>query len=194
MQTAVPSIRAYVGDADQNDWDEHAEHSDMAFDTTWLETPCFFVRVWDARETTSAVLRPKPSSMPERSAFEWHRKLRRDYSYDQACAEELQKKAKSLRSEPQTTKWRELSERIKTQFKIDGNVSLYIPRVQESEVGTHVACSVRIDVIHDKFRIKLKFKDIGYVLTVGCMPVAQSRGRCSPIVWLKRSRWKRMAT
>ncbi|POM77077.1 Hypothetical protein PHPALM_5596 [Phytophthora palmivora] len=40
------------------------------------------------------MLGPRPSSVQERTAYEWRRKLQRDYSYAQACAEDLQKKAK----------------------------------------------------------------------------------------------------
>ncbi|GMF45601.1 unnamed protein product [Phytophthora fragariaefolia] len=64
------------------------------------------------------MLGPKPSSVPERSAYEWRRKMQRDYSYAQACAEDLQKKAKQLRSGDQTLKWQKLSDRIEAGFKV----------------------------------------------------------------------------
>ncbi|OWZ13589.1 reverse transcriptase [Phytophthora megakarya] len=46
------------------------------------------------RATIAAMLGPKPTDVTERTAYEWRRKLQRDYSYAHACAEELQKRAK----------------------------------------------------------------------------------------------------
>jgi hypothetical protein len=75
------------------------------------------------------MLGPKPSSVPERrTPFEWRRKFQRDYSYAQASAEDLQKKAKQARSEAQTQKWQEVSERVKAGFEVGAAVWLYIPR------------------------------------------------------------------
>ncbi|GMF37941.1 unnamed protein product [Phytophthora fragariaefolia] len=49
-------------------------------------------------------------------------------SYAQACAERLQVEAKRARSEEQTRKWVELSERLKSGFEKGDAVWLYIPR------------------------------------------------------------------
>ncbi|OWZ02092.1 hypothetical protein PHMEG_00026406 [Phytophthora megakarya] len=99
-----------------SDWDDHADWLMFAlntsFDATRLDTPFYLVHGWDAQGTVSSMLGPKPSSLPERTAYEWRRKFQRDYGYVRACAWELQKKAKRLRSEAQTQKWRELSERL----------------------------------------------------------------------------------
>ncbi|GMF50568.1 unnamed protein product [Phytophthora fragariaefolia] len=88
-----------------------------SFDATRLDTPFYLVHGWDAQATLSAMLGPKPSSIPERTAFEWRRKMQRQYGYAIACAEDLQKKAKRQRSEIQTKKWKELSERLKSGFE-----------------------------------------------------------------------------
>ncbi|POM73356.1 Reverse transcriptase [Phytophthora palmivora] len=108
VQTVVRSIRAYIAEA--GDWDDHAERLMFAlntsFDATRLDTPFFLVHGWDAHGTVSAMLGPRPSSVQERTAYEWRRKLQRDYSYAQACAEDLQKKAKRVRSAEQTRKWK----------------------------------------------------------------------------------------
>ncbi|GMF52911.1 unnamed protein product [Phytophthora fragariaefolia] len=169
VQTVIRSVRAYVAELDQSDWDEHAERlmfaPNTSFDATRLDTPFYLVHGWDAQGTLSAMLGPKPSSVPERSAYEWRRKMQRDYSYAQACAENMQKKAKKMRSEAQTLKWQELSDRIKVGFKVGDAVWLYIPNVQPglSRKLAHMWHGpFRIEEMHDNFRVKLKVKDTGY--------------------------------
>jgi len=76
------------------------------------------------------MLGPRPSRLPERTAYEWRRKLQRGYSYAQACAKDLQEKAKKARSDEQTRKWKELSERMRSGFGVGDAVWLYIPKVQ----------------------------------------------------------------
>ncbi|GMF33952.1 unnamed protein product [Phytophthora fragariaefolia] len=131
VQTVVRSIRAYITEADQSDWDDHAERLMFAlntsFDATRLDTPFYMVQGWDAQGTLSAMLGPKPSSIPERTAFEWRRKMQRQYGYAIACAKDLQKKAKRQRSEIQTKKWKELSERLNSGFEKEDSAWLYIP-------------------------------------------------------------------
>ncbi|KAJ8535368.1 hypothetical protein ON010_g13370 [Phytophthora cinnamomi] len=103
VQTVVRSIRAYIAEADQSDWDDHAERLTFAlnisFDATRLDTPFYLVHSWDAQRTLSAMFGPKPSSVPERAAYKWRQKIQGQYSYAKACAEDLQKRAKRQRSE-----------------------------------------------------------------------------------------------
>jgi len=53
VQTRIRSIRAYVAEADQSDWDEHAERLMFAlntsFDATRLDTPFNLIHGWDAQ-------------------------------------------------------------------------------------------------------------------------------------------------
>jgi hypothetical protein len=134
VQTVVRSIRAYIAEADQTDWDDHAERLMFAlntsFDATRLDTPFYLVHGWDAQGTVSAMLGPRPSSIQERTAYEWRRKMQRDYSYAQACAEDLQRKAKRARSAEKTRKWKEVSDRLKSGFATGDTIWLYISRVQ----------------------------------------------------------------
>ncbi|OWZ20564.1 reverse transcriptase [Phytophthora megakarya] len=134
VQTVIRSIRAYVAEMDQHEWDDHAERPmyalNVSFDATRLDTPFYLVIGWDARSTVSAMLGPKPSRVPERSAYEWRRNLQPEYSYALACAEDLQKKAKRMRSDEQTQKWVELSDRVKAGFEKGDSIWLYIPKVQ----------------------------------------------------------------
>jgi hypothetical protein len=116
----VRSIRAYIAESDQSDWDEHAESLMFAlntsFDATRLDTPFNLMHGWDAKNTTSAMLGPKMSGVTERSVYEWRRKLQRAYGYARACAEALQKKAKKALSDEQNRKWKDLSDRLKSGF------------------------------------------------------------------------------
>ncbi|KAE9320084.1 hypothetical protein PR003_g17813 [Phytophthora rubi] len=85
VQTVIRSVRAYIAEADQSDWDDHAERLMFAlntsFDATRLETPFYLVHGWDAQGTVSAMLGPRPSSVQEKTAYEWRRKFQRDHSY-----------------------------------------------------------------------------------------------------------------
>ncbi|OWZ13266.1 reverse transcriptase [Phytophthora megakarya] len=176
VQTVIQSVRAYVAEADQSDWDDHAERLMFAvntsFDSTRLDTPFYLVHGWDARGTVSSMLGPKPSSLPEQTAYEWGRKFQHDYGYARACAQDLQKKAKRLRSEAQTQKWRELSERLKSGFERGDAVWLYIPKVQPGlcDKLAHLWQGLfRIDEVHNDFRVKLKIDG------AGCTPLFPKR-------------------
>ncbi|OWY93812.1 LOW QUALITY PROTEIN: reverse transcriptase [Phytophthora megakarya] len=156
VQTVIRSVRAYVAEMDQSDLDDHAERLmfalNVSFDATRLDTLFYLVHGWDGRSTVSAMLGPKPSS---RSAYEWRRKLQREYSYAFACAEDLQKKAKKMRSDEQTRKWLELLE-SKAGFEKGDSVWLYIPKYT---CGTGHSGSMEF---RDDFRVRLKVKDTGY--------------------------------
>ncbi|GMF22025.1 unnamed protein product [Phytophthora fragariaefolia] len=60
VQTVVRGILAYTVEADQSDWDDHAERLMFAlntsFDATRLDTPFYLVHGWDAQGTLSAML------------------------------------------------------------------------------------------------------------------------------------------
>ncbi|OWZ13901.1 reverse transcriptase [Phytophthora megakarya] len=93
------------------------------------------------------------------------RKVQRDYDYAKACAEDLQNKARRHRSDLQTQKWKELSERLKSGFQKGDAVWLYIPKVQTglSKTLAHLCNGpFRIDEVLDDFRVKLKVDSTGY--------------------------------
>ncbi|KAJ8569455.1 hypothetical protein ON010_g5807 [Phytophthora cinnamomi] len=75
VQTVIRSVKAYIAEADQSDWDDHAERLmfalDTSFDATRLDTPFYLVHGWDAQRTVAAMLGPKSSSLPKRTAYEW---------------------------------------------------------------------------------------------------------------------------
>ncbi|OWY98129.1 hypothetical protein PHMEG_00031178, partial [Phytophthora megakarya] len=108
-------------------------HSIRALGRPYREAHACYEYFLRCDQTGYAVLfatrRPKPTDVTERTAYEWRRKLQRDYSYTHACAEELQKKAKRTRSAVQTQKWKILSEHLKSGFEVGDSVWLYIPKV-----------------------------------------------------------------
>ncbi|OWZ13117.1 hypothetical protein PHMEG_00013624 [Phytophthora megakarya] len=69
------SIRAYVVEPDQTDWDDHPEklmHAiNTSFDATRLDTPFYLLHRFDCRSTIAAMLGPKPTDAAERTAYEW---------------------------------------------------------------------------------------------------------------------------
>ncbi|OWZ03834.1 LOW QUALITY PROTEIN: reverse transcriptase [Phytophthora megakarya] len=154
LQTVIRSVRAYVAEIDQSDWDDHAERLMFALNVSFdIGYPFYLVHGWDARNTVSAMLGPKPSSVPERSAYEWRRKQQREYSYPLARAEDLQKEAQKMSSNEQTRKWLELSERVKAGLEKGDSVWLYVPKVQ---TGLSWKLAHMIDEIRDDFRVRLK--------------------------------------
>ncbi|OWZ01706.1 reverse transcriptase [Phytophthora megakarya] len=195
VQTVMRSVRTYVAEVDQSDWDEHAERLMFAlntsFDAARLDTLFYLVHGWDAQGTISAMLGPKPSTVQERTALEWRRKMQRDNSYALACAEDLQKKAKRARSAAQTRKWRELSDRVKAGFETGDSVWLYIPQVRTglSRKLAHLWYGpFRIDEIHDDFKVKLKIPGTGYL---GSQTLPRDEYEVEEILdirWVKRTR------
>ncbi|OWZ17392.1 hypothetical protein PHMEG_0008678 [Phytophthora megakarya] len=146
-QTIMHSIGAYVEDLDQTDRDDHAEmlmHAiNTSFDATRLDTPFYLLHGFDCRSTIAAILGPKPTDVAERTAYEWRRKLQRDYSYPHACAEELQKRAKRTRSAIQTQKW-----------KVLPGLSRKLAHLWHGPF--------RIEQVRDDFKVKLKVQGTGY--------------------------------
>ncbi|OWY92787.1 reverse transcriptase, partial [Phytophthora megakarya] len=148
VQTVMRSVRAYVAEVDQSDWDEHAERLmfvlNTSFDAASLDTPFYLSK------------NERPWSGAGR--------LQRNYSYALACGEDLQKKAERARSAAETRKWREHSDRVKAGFEAGDSVWLYIPKVHTglSRKLAHLWHGPRIDEINDDFRVKLKIPGTGY--------------------------------
>ncbi|OWZ01461.1 reverse transcriptase, partial [Phytophthora megakarya] len=64
--TVVRSIRPYIEQADQSDWDDHSERLMFAlntsFDATCLDTPFYMIHGWNPQRTLKTMLGPTPSS------------------------------------------------------------------------------------------------------------------------------------
>ncbi|POM66564.1 Hypothetical protein PHPALM_17556 [Phytophthora palmivora] len=145
VQTVVRSIRAYIAEADQGDWDDHEERLMFAlntsFDATRLDTPFFLVHGWDAYGTVSAMIGPRPSNVQEHTASSEEGQTGTLYRANQ----EVEKVSECLRS--------------------GGTVWLYIPKVQPglSRKLAHMWHGpFRIQEIHNDFRVKLRVENTGY--------------------------------
>ncbi|GMF64204.1 unnamed protein product [Phytophthora fragariaefolia] len=121
VQTVVRSIRAYIAEADQSDWDDHAERLMFAlntsFDATRLDTPFYLVHGWDAQGTLSAMLGPKPSRSTHwstsavsslvpssQSVLPWKLKVAEDDDFDAALLPEDSWEPDSERNEYEVEK------------------------------------------------------------------------------------------
>ncbi|OWZ15385.1 reverse transcriptase [Phytophthora megakarya] len=113
-QTIMHSIRAYVEEPDQTDWDDYAEklmHAmNTSFDATRLDTPFYLLHGFDCRSTIAAMLGPKPTNITE---------------------QELQKKTKRTRSAVQTQKWKIMSEHLKSGFEVRNDFKVKL-KVQDT--------------------------------------------------------------
>ncbi|OWZ13485.1 hypothetical protein PHMEG_00013172 [Phytophthora megakarya] len=161
-QTIMRSIKVYVKEPDQTDWENHAKRLMHAlntlFDATILDTPFYLFHGFYYRSTISSMLGPKPTDVVERTAYEWRRKLLRGYSYAHACAE-------TLRRRSNTQKGNALSDHLKSRFEVGDSVCLYIPNVLPalSRKLSHLwHGSVRIEQVRDDFKMTLKVQGTGY--------------------------------
>ncbi len=135
VQTVMRSIKAYVEDPAQEDWEELAGRLmfalNTAFDSTRRQTPFFLVHGWDARTTMSAMLAPVPTGGRSRlQAYAWRIKNQRQYQYATEWARELQRKAQQKRADRQNEAWEDLADKYKSGFEVGDSVWLYLARVR----------------------------------------------------------------
>ncbi|OWZ06342.1 reverse transcriptase [Phytophthora megakarya] len=115
-QTIMHSIRAYVEEPDQTDWDDHAEklmHAiNASFDATRLDTPFYLLHGWAQNRRTS-------QNVPRTNGV-------KNCNDTAAMPTPVRK---SSRREPSTQKWKVLSDHLKSGFEVGDSVWLYIPKV-----------------------------------------------------------------
>lgn len=103
VQTIVKSIRAYVSEPDQSDWDDivvKLMHGlNTSYDHTRRSTPAYLLMGWQPRSTILAMLGRVPRDAVKRTAYEWRRAQVREYEYARTWAIELQRQAKAERAE-----------------------------------------------------------------------------------------------
>ncbi|OWZ11556.1 hypothetical protein PHMEG_00015413 [Phytophthora megakarya] len=150
------SIRAYVEEPNQPDWDDHPEklmHAlNISFDAARLDTPFYLLHRFDCRSTISAMLGPKPTDVAERTAYKWRQNPQRDYSYAHTIAENSRRK-------PSTRKWKALSDHLKSGFEVGDSVWLYIPNVLP---GLSRKLAHLIEQVRDDFKVNREVQDTGY--------------------------------
>ncbi|GMF59144.1 unnamed protein product [Phytophthora fragariaefolia] len=99
-----PTVRAYVEDPLQADWDDIAEKMVHAInnsrDTTWRETPFCLVHGWDAQSTLKSMtstIKKDPASSAD--AAQWRREANRQREIALQLAKEYQLAKKAQRAE-----------------------------------------------------------------------------------------------
>jgi ribonuclease HI len=134
VQTVTRSIRAYVEEEDQSDWESVVYKLMFALNTSYdrvrRETPHFLMHGWDAKNTMSAMLTRPPRSGEKLAAHLWRLRVQREYEYAQSWARDLQAQAREDRAEARNDTWDNLPDRVKAGFEVGEAVWLYVPRVK----------------------------------------------------------------
>ncbi|OWY90795.1 reverse transcriptase, partial [Phytophthora megakarya] len=92
VQTITRTIKMYIADIDQRDWDQYAERLTYALNTaharTRSETPFFLEHGWDPRSTLEATLAVGNTSHRDAEARRWRMRIQRHYQI--ACTQSLE--------------------------------------------------------------------------------------------------------
>ncbi|GMF56502.1 unnamed protein product [Phytophthora fragariaefolia] len=104
VKTTIQTVRAYVEDPLQADWDDIAEKMVHAInntrDTTRRETPVYLVHGWDAQSTLKSMTSTiKKDPAKSADAAQWHREANRQREISLQLAKEYQLAEKAQRAE-----------------------------------------------------------------------------------------------
>ena len=104
VQTVIQTVKLYIEDSQQRDWDDLAEKLMFALNTAYdfsrKETPFYLVHGWDARNTVSAMIPSRPGrGVDLASPADWRRMVRREHEYAMKTAWHLQKELKEKRAQ-----------------------------------------------------------------------------------------------
>ncbi|KAJ0401147.1 hypothetical protein P43SY_004354 [Pythium insidiosum] len=133
-QTVMHSVKTYVAESDQSDWEDVVHRLMFAlntsFDATRCETPFFLVHGWDPKSTVNAMPAPAPRSRNTLDAYAWRLRAQRQHQYVQAWARDLQRQTEQRRADQRTRAWEELADRFKTGLEVGNQVWLHLARTQ----------------------------------------------------------------
>jgi hypothetical protein len=157
VQTVMRSVKAYVADPGQRDWDDLAESLMFALNTSYdhtrRETPFFLVHGWDPRNTLQAMLSPTQGGD---TSANWRRRIQHHHEYAIAMARDIQVELKQQRAEQHNS---QLNPSYEQSFKVGDAVWLYIARVKPglSKKLAHLWHGpFRVLDKKDEFMVKLK--------------------------------------
>jgi hypothetical protein len=166
IQTMMKSVKTYIEEIDQSDWDEYAEaltfSINSSYDTVRKDTPFYLVHGWDPKSTLEMVtsLNVKRASKAElreelAEPAVWRRRIYRHHQMADEIARELQKAQKKERAEKH-------NEKIKPGpgYEEGDRVWLYIDQVKP---GYNRKLAHRW---HGPFRIKRRIDEIRYELVL----------------------------
>ena len=130
IQTLIRSIKSYVSDPQQRDWDDYACRLAFAINTTpsatRCETPFFLMHGWDPFTTLIASL-PLPETPEDPDARRWRLTILHQHVHAQGKACELLKKAIRQRAEMHNSR---TSPSVEERIKVGDRVWLYIDQVK----------------------------------------------------------------
>ncbi|KAJ0392119.1 hypothetical protein ATCC90586_012208 [Pythium insidiosum] len=125
-QTVIRSVRAYVEEPGQSDWEDIVGRLMFAlntsYDATRKETPFYLVHGWDARTTLRGMLTPPPRGRDLLDAYVWRLRVQREHQLAQAWALDLQDQARRLRTDRQNASWEALPAKVKQGFNVGDQV------------------------------------------------------------------------
>ncbi|KAH9105745.1 hypothetical protein LEN26_014671 [Aphanomyces euteiches] len=130
IQTLTRSIKAYVSDPQQRDWDQYASRLALAINTvpsaTRGETPFFLMHGWDPFTTLTASL-PLPEEHEDPDARQWRLAILDQHAHAQKAARELLKAAVRGRAEAHNAR---TSPAVEERIRVGDKVWLYIDQVK----------------------------------------------------------------
>jgi hypothetical protein len=157
VQTVMRTVKTYVADAGQRDWDDLAESLMFALNTSYdhtrRDTPFFLVHGWDPRNTLQAMLSPTQGGD---TSTNWRRRVQRLHEYSIAMARDIQVQLKQQRAEEHNS---QLNLSYEQKFKVGDAVWLFMARVKPglSKKLAHLWHGpFRVIDQKDEFMVKLK--------------------------------------
>jgi len=103
VKTVIRSVKLYVEDPDQKDWDYFAEKLMFAINTSYdytrKDTPAYLLFGWDPRTTIDTMIPSVRGNFDSESPEAWRRKIKREYEFARKWAEDLQKELKKYRAD-----------------------------------------------------------------------------------------------
>ena len=157
VQTVMRTVKTYVSDPGQRDWDDLAESLMFALNTSYdhsrKETPFFLVHGWDPRNTLTAMLSPTPGGD---ISLNWRRRVQRVHEYAIAMARDIQVELKQQRAEDHNA---QLNPSYEQRFEVGDAVWLYMARVKPglTKKLAHLWHGpFRVVDKRDEFMVKLK--------------------------------------
>ena len=169
VQAVIRTIKRYVEDPAQQDWDDFAEKLmwaiNTSFDNTRKDTPFFLAHGWDSKNTMSAMLSATPMARTVRDPYLWRIKQQRDYEYAMSSARLLQEEAKRQRAATHNARRALALGPEPQEWRVGDAVWLYLAKVKPglSKKLAHLWHGpFRIVDKDENFRVKLKVDGIAY--------------------------------
>ncbi|CAI5725615.1 unnamed protein product [Peronospora destructor] len=129
VQTITRSIKIYVSEVDQRDWDAYAERLTFALNTAQdrvrQETPFYLVHGWDARSTLEATIPLGSTKRLECEPRRWRYGVQRQYRRARERVNERLRSAMEGRVQPHNE---DVSE---SKIEAESQVWLFLDRVKE---------------------------------------------------------------